>query len=170
MGDVDGGRADLLLQLLDLAARLHAQLGVEVGERLVHQEHLRVAHERAAERDALLLAAGELARLAVQQRLELDRRRRAAHPRVDLVLRRLAPPQREREVVVDRHLRVQRVVLEDHRDVALARGDAVDHALADADLALGDRLEPGEHPQRGRLAGARRPDQHEELAVAAPRA
>ena len=62
VGDVDGGRADLLLQPLDLAARLHAQLGVEVGERLVHQEHLRVAHERAAERDALLLAAGELAR------------------------------------------------------------------------------------------------------------
>src|SRR3954453_6510720 len=153
VGDVDRGRADLLLQLLDLAARLHAQLGVEVRERLVHQEHLRVAHERAAERHPLLLAARELARLAVQQRLELDRRRRAAHPRVDLVLRRLAPPEREREVVVDRHLRVQRVVLEDHRDVALARGDAIDHPLADPDLALGDRLEPGRHPPRGRVAG-----------------
>ena len=166
VGDVDRRRPDLLLQLLDLAAGLHAQLGVEVGERLVHQEHLRVAHQRAPERHALLLAAGELARLAVQQPVELDRGGGAAHTRVDLRLVRLAPPQREGEVVVDRHLRIQRVVLEDHRDVALARGDAVDHALADADLALGDRLEPGQHPQRGRLARARRPDQHEELAVA----
>ena len=31
--------------------------------------------------------------------------------------------------------------------------------------ALVDRLEPGEHPQRRRLAAPRRPDEHEELAV-----
>jgi hypothetical protein len=45
---------------LDLGAHLHAQLGVEVRERLVEQEHLRLAHDRAAHRDALALAAGEL--------------------------------------------------------------------------------------------------------------
>jgi hypothetical protein len=37
---VDGGDAELLLQLADLAAHLDAQLGVEVGERLVEQQHL----------------------------------------------------------------------------------------------------------------------------------
>ena len=84
VGDVDRRRPDLLLQPLDLAARLHAQLRVEVGERLVHQEHQRVAHERAAERDALLLAARELARLALEQRVELERGGGAAHLRVDL--------------------------------------------------------------------------------------
>ena len=46
----------------DLAAHLHAQLGVEVRERLVEQEHLRVAHDGAAHGDALPLAAGKLAR------------------------------------------------------------------------------------------------------------
>jgi hypothetical protein len=29
------------MQLADLEAHLHAQLGVEIGERLVEQEHLR---------------------------------------------------------------------------------------------------------------------------------
>ena len=80
VGDVDRRRPDLLLQPLDLAARLHPQLRVEVGERLVHQEDLRIAHERAPQRDPLLLAAGELARPALQQRVELERRRRRGAP------------------------------------------------------------------------------------------
>ena len=36
---------------------------------------------------------------------------------------------------------------------------------ADRDLALGDLLEPGDHPQQRRLAAAGRADQHAELAV-----
>jgi hypothetical protein len=55
------------VQLLDLGAHLHAQLGVEVRQRLVEQEHLRVAHDGAAHGDALALAAGELARVAVEE-------------------------------------------------------------------------------------------------------
>ncbi len=71
--DVDGGGADLLLQALDLAARLHAQLRVEVGQRLVHEEDARIAYERPAQRHPLLLAARELARLALEQLAELER-------------------------------------------------------------------------------------------------
>jgi len=41
---------------------LLAQLGVEVGERLVEQQDLRLDHQSAGERDALLLARRELAR------------------------------------------------------------------------------------------------------------
>ena len=44
-----------------------AQRGVEVGERLVEQEDERLLDERPAERDALLLAARQLARLALEQ-------------------------------------------------------------------------------------------------------
>ena len=62
VGDVDHRRGDLLVQPLDLAAHLVAELGVEVGERLVEQEDPRVAHDGAADGDALALAAGELAR------------------------------------------------------------------------------------------------------------
>ena len=58
---------DLLVQALDLAAHLVAQLGVEIGERLVEQEDLRIAHDGAADGDALALAAGKLARIAVEQ-------------------------------------------------------------------------------------------------------
>ena len=72
MRDVDRRRADAALEPLELVARGGAQLRVEVGERLVEQEHVRLAHERARERDALALAAGQLARLAVEQVADLQ--------------------------------------------------------------------------------------------------
>jgi hypothetical protein len=62
-------------------------------------------------------------------------------------------------------VRVERVVLEDHRHVPLARRQARDVALADRDPALGDGLEAGEHAEQRRLAAARRPDQNHELAA-----
>ena len=67
VGDVDGRGAHLLVHPLDLDAHLHAQLRVEVGQRLVEQEHFWIAHDRAAHGDALALPAGELLRLAVEQ-------------------------------------------------------------------------------------------------------
>ena len=82
---VDGRRADLALQPPDLGARLRAQLRVEVRERLVHEEDLRLAHERAAERDALALSARELARLALEQRLDPEQLRRLVDAAADLV-------------------------------------------------------------------------------------
>jgi hypothetical protein len=62
-------------------------------------------------------------------------------------------------------MRIERVVLEDHRDVAIARRDVVDHAVADQDIAGRDFLEPGDHAQGGRLAAAGRPDQNHEFVV-----
>ena len=81
------------------------------------------------------------------------------------LLRRLAQAQAERDVVGDRQVRVERVVLEDHRDVAILRGEVVHDALADRDRPVADLLEAGDHAQRGRLAAARRSDEDEELAV-----
>ena len=49
------------LQLADLLPHLDAQLGVEIRQRLVEQQHARPDDDRARERDALLLAARELA-------------------------------------------------------------------------------------------------------------
>ena len=121
VGDIDRGDAETALQVLDLDAHLAAQLGVEVGQRLVEQEDLRIAHDGAAHGDALALAAGELARAALEQVLEFQRPGRRRDPAVDLVLRRAAVAQAVGHVVVDLHMRVERIVLEHHGDVALGR-------------------------------------------------
>src|SRR4051812_45286105 len=73
--------------------------------------------------------------------------------------------QAEAEVAAHGQVRVQRVVLEDHRDVALARLQARDVALADVHAARGGLLDAGDEAQQGRLATARRADEDHELAL-----
>ena len=64
VGDEDRGQAELALQATDLELHGLAQLAVERTERLVEQQQPRVEDDGTGQRDALLLAAGELARQA----------------------------------------------------------------------------------------------------------
>jgi len=143
MRHVDRRDGQAPLQLGDLLARLHAQLGVQVRQRLVHEERLRLAHDRPAHRDPLALAAGELRRLAVEELVELERDGRLVDLLVDLGLALVLEPEGESHVLPHAHVRVEGVVLEDHRDVAVARGQVVDDAIADPDLARADVLQAG---------------------------
>jgi hypothetical protein len=77
----------------------------------------------------------------------------------------LAQLQAEGHVLAHRHVRVQRVALEDHRDVAVLRLQVVDHLAVDHDLAAGDLFQSGQHAQQRALAAARGADQHDELAI-----
>ena len=58
--------------------------GVEVGERLVEQQELRLLDQGARQRDALLLPARHLGRLALQELLDLNQARRLARPLLGL--------------------------------------------------------------------------------------
>ena len=87
------------------------------------------------------------------------------HPPVDLGARHAFVAQRELQVAAHAHVRIEREQLEHHRDVALARPQ-VGHVLAvQRDRAAGRVFQAGDHAQRGRLAAARRAQQHDELAV-----
>ena len=72
VGDEQRRESELAQQLAQLAAHLGLRVRVERGERLVEQQHLRVARERAGERDALALAAGELVGLRVRERVDVQ--------------------------------------------------------------------------------------------------
>jgi len=63
-------------------------------------------------------------------------------------------------------VRVQGVVLEDHRDVAVLGLHVGDVAVTDEHPTGVDVFEAGEHAQRGRLAAAGGADEDEELAIA----
>ena len=109
------------MQVADLGAHGHAQLGIQVGQRLVEQEQLGLAHDGAADGHALALAARELCGLALQQLVQPQQRGRLLHLAFDLGLGHLAPVlQAEGHVVVHRHVRVQRVGLEHHGAAAVA--------------------------------------------------
>ena len=58
--DVDRRDPQSLLHVADLQAHFDAQLGIEVGEGLVEEQHLGAHNHGAGEGDTLLLAAREL--------------------------------------------------------------------------------------------------------------
>ena len=71
---------DLGLDPLELDLHLPAQLEVERAERLVEQQHRRPVDDGPGQRDPLLLAAGELGRLAPGQVAQLDQLERVVRP------------------------------------------------------------------------------------------
>ena len=156
MRDVDEGLAEVLLERLEEDLHLLAQLQVERAERLVEQQHLRVVHERARERDALALAAGELHRLAAAEPGQPDAVRAPPRPaRAARAARDALDAQPVLDVLRDGHVREERVVLEDRVHVALVRRTAGDVVAAEQDPPRVGPLEAADQAQRGRLARAR---------------
>ena len=165
VGDVDEGGLEALVELGDLRAHLHAQFGVQVGQRLVHQKHLWLAHDGAAQGHALALAAGKRGGLAVEKLFDAEDLRRLAHAAVDLRLGRLAQFEGKGHVVVHGHVRIEGVALKHHGDVAVLGQHVVDQFAVDIQFAFGDLLQAGDHAQRGGLAAARGADQHHEFLI-----
>jgi len=163
---VHEGRPELVLDALELELHLLAQLHVERAERFVEQERGRPVDERARERDALLLTARELPWPPALVALERHDAEDLGHP-LPVVRARDAPHlQPERDVVVDRHVREEGVLLEDHvHRAAVGRGRRHVASLEDDPPDVGC-LEARDHPQGRRLAAPARAEQREELALA----
>src|SRR3954453_118870 len=68
-------------------------------------------------------------------------------------------------VLAHRHMRVKRIILEDHRYIALGRFQVGDIALVEDDGTVAQLLEPGDARERGTLAAAGRPEQGQNLTV-----
>ena len=131
---------------------LHAQPGerVERGERLVEQEQLRIAHQRARQRDPLRLTARQRGR----PRVRLARRARPRAARPTARARPSVRGRRARRDVPDHALGVHQPRLLEHdrapfRHPHVARVGGVD---------------AGQDPEQRRLAAAARTEQRHELA------
>ncbi len=165
VGDIDGGCAQAVVEAADFALQLAAQGGFQVRERLIEEEEFGLADQGPAQGDALPLSAGELTGAAVQEVVDAQRGGGGADAAFDLRLG--GPPQGEAEgeVAPDRQVGIERAVLEDHGDVALAGRQTVQHLPVQDDAAAAGRFQAGDHPQDGRLAAARGAHQHQHLAV-----
>ena len=135
--------------------------GVEVAGGLVREHHRRARHERAGHRDALLLAAGHLARAVAEAVGEPDLGDELLVP----VRLRLAAGDlhRQEDVLLRREHRQEVEELEDEADVVAAQRrqpgvvEAGDLGVADPHLPAVGVVQPGEDVHERRLARARRP-------------
>ena len=71
---IERGGAGRLQHRLQFGAHLQPQQRIQVGQRLVHQQHRRLDRQRARHRDALALPAGKLRRITIQERLDVQQR------------------------------------------------------------------------------------------------
>src|SRR5207249_3732077 len=72
------------LEARNLSPHLRAQLRVEIGERLVHQEHLRLTDDRPPHRYTLALPARQRSRLSPQELFEAEQLRGLLHAQTPL--------------------------------------------------------------------------------------
>ena len=143
---------------------------VERGGRLVEQHDLRVHAERARDRHALLLAAGQLAGIFVGLLGDLHALEIMHRDLLGLLLRHLAhPDRRQRAVFQHGEMRKQIEMLEHHADFAAHFVDLLEVVgqldAVDDDAALLMLLQPVDAADHGRFAGAGRPADHDALAA-----
>ena len=165
--DEDDGLADLGVQAQEVVLQAVAGDRVDRAEGLVHEHDRLAGGHRAGDADALALAAGELARVALGVALlEADELEQLADARPDALLVPTQQPRHRPDVVLHAHVGEQPDLLEDVADPAAQLGQVeAAHALpADGDVALGDVDQAVDHLHRGGLAAARWPDEHADLA------
>ena len=192
MGHVQRRGAQTPLQLHDLGAGAGAQLGVEVAEWFIHQEHRRLPRDGAPQGHPLLLPPRELLGPAGQQGFELQGRRHCSdalgdaflshrgHPQggrqgaaqaVQAVLQLgqgppgCTAPQPEADVVGHAQVGIQGVALEHHGHVAGCRAQPAHRPSAHEDLTGGGLLQACQQSQQGAFAAPRGAHQHQELTI-----
>jgi hypothetical protein len=101
MRDEDESDAKPTLELLELELHLLAKLAIERRQRLVEKEDAGLEDDRTRDRDALLLASGELRRIPCREVRKADEFEHLANPLGDGGLRESFPLQAKRDVSFD---------------------------------------------------------------------
>ena len=165
VGDIHGGDANALLGVADDAAHLDTELCVQIGKRLVHQQHIRRDNQCTSQCDTLLLTAGKLVGHPVGILHDLHQVQKLICPLLHLGLVHLAVFQTECHIVPDGEVREDGIVLEHHADVALAGVHIVDALLVEEDVAALNGVEACDHTEKGGLAAAGGTQQGEQLTI-----
>ena len=129
VGDIHHGGFQLLVQTGKVQTHLHAQLGIQVGERFVEHKDPRITYDGAANGHTLALAAGKLLRFAIQKVGKLQRFGHHLDLMADLIFRHLIDLQAVAHVFGHRHMWVERIGLKHHRHAAVGGGNVVHHLV-----------------------------------------
>ena len=142
VGHVDRGGPDLPVDAAQLPSHVGAQRRVQIGQRLVQEEHAGLADQGARQRHPLLLPARQIRGGALVQLLEPHQPERVPHAAADLGPRDAPDLEGVGDIAINAHVGPEGVALEDHAQSALVGGDGEalfpvgHHRAADGDPAL----------------------------------
>ena len=163
VGHQDGGDPDPANQGPELAPGPLPEPRVEVGERLVEEEHPGLGGERPGQRHPLLLPSGERAHRPPLEPGELHQLERRPHPPLPVGRRHAEALEPEGDVLPHVEVGEERIVLEHHPEPPARRRRAGDVLAVHHDTPLVGDLEPGEQAERRGLAASARAQQREEV-------
>ena len=134
--DINHRRLEAVVQTDNFRPHLDAHFCVQIRERLIKQENGGFAHNGASECHALTLSP----RKSLREPLEVGRKPQCLgdelNTPLNFRLRDMAQFEGEGHILRDCHMRIKRVVLEYHRDIAVFGRGISDIAVANEDLAL----------------------------------
>ena len=167
VGHIDCGDPERPQQAVQFAAQPVAQRRIERGQRFVQQQDARPDRDRARQRHALALAAGELIDATVLQPGDVGQRDQFGHARCALLVSYAADLEAIADIVGHAHVGKQRVGLEHHADIApLDRHWRHVLAVEQHPAASVGQFEAGDDAQHGGLAAAGGTEQHQRFAAA----
>src|SRR5271156_742639 len=164
----DHGHADVVEALEELHD-LEREVRIEVPRRLIGDQQRGLADDGAGDADALLLAGRKLERAAALLAEQSDLVERRAHALLDLAPRHSRDDEWQRDVVGNRSIEEQLMILEHDAQTSAelrdaARLDRRGVLVVDEYLAAGGALDERDQLQDAALAGTRVAGQKHELA------
>ena len=165
MRHIDHGRMIFLVDFHQLLAGMHPQLRVQVGKRLIQQKIVGLLDHCPRQRHTLPLPAGQILRLSVCILCQPQHIQHLIQAPLDDCTVQMADLQPVGDILPDSHVRIDRVVLEDHGYIPFTCRHMVDNSVPHPDCPVRDRLEPGDHPEQRRLPAAGRTEQDQPLAL-----
>jgi hypothetical protein len=149
----------LVAKRLELVPDRLSQHRVDAGRRFVDEQDVRAVDQRTGELEPALHPAGQVARQPMTHVPQVDDLERAPDEPSTLERSDAVQGGHESDVLLGRQILVQAEQLRHVRDPAPCMAAEGHRILAeDPDLAGRTRQRPTQHPDRGRLPGAARPD------------
>ena len=153
------------MQFGNFHPHLYPQFRIQIRQRFIKQEYLRIAHDGASDGNTLTLTTGELLRQTIQQMIQFQDTGRLAHTLFNFGFAFLRQPQSEAHVLPHRHVRVKRVGLEHHGDTTIRRRDIIDLLAIDHHLAVRNGFQSGDHAQQRGFTATGRTHEHHKFAM-----
>lgn len=168
MSDDDDSLSQGPENALELLLHAVAHDGIQGPHRLVHQQDLRIEHERSHDANPLALPSAELGGETGQQvRGEVDESRQLFHAGLHPIRAPALLPGHKRDILGRRQVREETTVLDDvpHSQADLAHGLRSEHRPVESDLAAVGMDQPDDQSQQSRFSASAGPDQSQALAL-----
>ncbi len=169
MRDVDNRRTGALVESRKLVFHRSTQMHIKIGKRFVKQDQRRGCYQTAGQSHTLPLTTRKIGRAAITKTVKIDQRQRLANTVLTLGFGNLCHPQTIADILGDRHMRPERIILEDDTDLPLFRWHVTvnmgNAAVSNMDFAAVNVFKTCNHPQKRCLAAAGWSENGNKLAV-----